>query len=175
MMFDLQPVLTGELISLRPLKEGDREDLFAVASDPLLWELHPQSDRYQRPVFDALFDQSINSKGALVVLDAKSGKIIGSSRYYDLNPERKSVAIGYTFLARAFCGGNYNREMKKLMLDHAFRFAETAIFHVGKNNLRSRKAMEKIGGELVGEEQRTLADGSPNPSVVYRVTKALAK
>ncbi len=157
---------------LRPLNEEDKEGLFAVASDPLIWEQHPEKYRYQRPVFDAFFDAAMESRGALLALDAKTDRVLGSSRYYDWNPAEKSVAIGFTFLSRACWGRGYNREMKKLMLDHAFFFAETVIFHVGKNNQRSRRAMEKIGGELVEEMERKLADGSPNPSVVYRIGKA---
>ncbi|MBI3440461.1 MAG: GNAT family N-acetyltransferase [Proteobacteria bacterium] len=170
MHFDLQPVLEGEMTELLPLKESDRDKLFAVASDPLIWEQHPQRDRYQRHVFNNFFADSIKSKGTLLVLDSKTKEAIGSSRYYDLNPAQ-SVAIGYTFLSRSCWGKGHNQEMKRLMLDHAFQYVESVIFHVGENNMRSRKAMEKIGARLVGRIDRKLADGSPNPSVVFEMTR----
>jgi len=164
-----QPFLNGQLISLRPLKAEDRESLFAAASDPLIWEQHPQRDRYQRNVFDAFFDEAMQSDGALLALDAKSGQTIGTSRYYDRDPAGKSVAIGYTFLIRACWGGGYNREMKELMLGHAFRSVESVFFHVGEDNARSRKAMEKIGAKPVGKVDRKLADGSLSPSIIFEI------
>lgn len=143
---DLQPTLTGETLLLRPLRAEDFEPLFAVASDPLIWALHPEPTRWQREVFERYFNAGMASKGALLIVEKSTGKILGSSRYYDWNPADRSVAIGFTFLARSHWGGDTNRELKKLMLDHAFGFAQTAWFHVGPNNFRSRRAMEKIGG-----------------------------
>jgi RimJ/RimL family protein N-acetyltransferase len=171
MTFDFQPTLKNDLLILRPLRGEDREELYRAASDPLIWDVHPQRDRYQRPVFDIFFDGGIKSKSALVVVDAKTSQMTGSSRYLDWKPADKSVEIGYTFLSRACWGGGYNRAMKKLMMDHAFQFVETIFFYAGEHNLRSRKAIEKIGGEFVGKKISKLADGSPNPSVIYRVHK----
>ena len=127
MSFDLQPTLAGDLVTLRPLKEEDRDALFAVASDPLIWEQHPQRKRYQRDVFDTFFDGALASKGAFVILDKKSGEVIGGTRYYEWKPGQ-SVAIGYTFLARRCWGGGYNREIKNLMLEHAFRSVGKVLF-----------------------------------------------
>lgn len=171
MSFDLQPTLTGALVTLRPLKEEDRDALFAVASDPLIWELHPEPNRYQRPIFDAFFDAALKSKSALLAVDAKTGEAIGSSRYYEWEPDQ-SVAIGYTFLSRAYWGQGHNREMKTLMLDHAFRFVDTVLFHVGADNARSRKAMEKIGAVYKGPIERKLPDGTSNPSVLFEIKRA---
>src|SRR5438105_6007191 len=120
--FELQPVLTGKLIQLRPLKPEDFEALFRAASDPLIWEQHPESDRYRREIFQKYFDSAIESKGAFAIIERTSGRIIGSSRYCHPNPAEREVEIGWTFLERAFWGGRHNHELKKLMLDHAFRF-----------------------------------------------------
>jgi N-acetyltransferase len=87
--------------------------------------------------------------GALLVTDKASGEVIGTSRYYGWNPDQREVAIGYTFLVRSHWGGATNREMKQLMLSHAFRWAKVVWFHVGKNNWRSRRAMEKVGGKPI--------------------------
>jgi len=165
MPFELQPTLEGELITLRPLRPDDFDALFAVASDPLIWEQHPASDRYKEDVFREFFREALASGGAFVVVDAKDGRIIGSSRYFGYNREASEIEIGWTFLARQYWGGRYNKEMKELMLRHAFRFVDNVIFIVGPQNARSRRAVEKIGGILSGETSRGGRD-----SVVYRIT-----
>src|SRR5882757_7185526 len=119
---DFQPTLDGHLISLRPLHPLDFPALFEAAADPLIWEQHPQRDRYKREVFQVFFDSGIDCNGALVIIDPESGRIIGSSRYYEYKPEEREVKIGYTFLERAFWGGAFNRELKSLMLEYAFQF-----------------------------------------------------
>lgn len=143
---DWQPVLTGDTLLLRPLRTDDFDALFAVAADPLIWEQHPEPTRWQREVFTRFFNAGMASGGAFVIIEQATGRIIGSSRYYDWQPDTREVAIGFTFLARSHWGGDTNRELKRLMLDHAFRYARTAWFHVGPDNRRSRRAMEKIGG-----------------------------
>ncbi|WP_313953761.1 GNAT family N-acetyltransferase [Accumulibacter sp.] len=148
---DLQPTLIGETILLRPLLADDFEPLYAAASDPMIWEQHPEPLRYQRAVFAGFFASALASGGALVVIDKPSDTVIGSSRYYDWNPDAQEVTIGYTFLARSHWGGATNREMKQLMLDHAFLRAKAVWFHIGSSNWRSRKAMENIGGKLSHE------------------------
>ena len=167
--FDLHPTLVGETISLRPLKEEDFESLYAVASDPLIWEAHPEPLRYQRAVFKrGFFASALSSGTALVVIDNISSRIIGSSRYYEWNPQERQIAIGYTFLARSHWGGASNREMKTLMLNHAFQWAKTVWFHVGVTNWRSRKAMEKIGAKLSHQEGKEI-HGSVHIHAVYRI------
>src|SRR5262245_26726637 len=117
---DLQPVLEGATLLLRPMQATDFEELHAAASDPLIWEVHPEPTRYQRAVFEKFFKAGIESKGALVVIEKSTGRLIGTSRYYEANPAQREVAIGYTFIARAWWGGATNGEMKGLMLRHIF-------------------------------------------------------
>jgi RimJ/RimL family protein N-acetyltransferase len=150
MSFDFQPILQGELIALRPLKRDDWDALFAVASDPLIWEQHPASDRYQERVFRQFFREALECGGAFVVLDRQTRQIIGSSRYFGYDPDRSEIEIGWTFLARRYWGGRHNRDMKRLMIDHAFKFVERVVFYVGPDNIRSQRAMEKIGGRRDG-------------------------
>ncbi|MFN2624001.1 MAG: GNAT family N-acetyltransferase [Chthoniobacterales bacterium] len=164
MAFELQPTLKGESLLIRPLREDDWEALFAVAADPLIWEQHPVPDRYKEDVFRGFFREAMECGGAFVVIDKQTERIIGSSRFIDYDNERSEIEIGYTFLARSYWGGTYNREMKDLMLRHAFRFVRHVVFLVGPQNLRSRKAMEKIGG--VQMEPRIKA-GKLN--VVYQI------
>ena len=146
MTFDLQPTLQGTLLQLRPLRKEDWDDLLAVAGDPLIWEQHPEPDRYTEKVFRGFFREAMQSGGALIVIDAQDGRVIGSSRFHDYDPEKSEVEIGWTFLARRYWGGAYNRELKQLMLQHAFQFVRRVNFLVGAQNFRSQKAMEKIGG-----------------------------
>ena len=171
--FDLQPTLEGERILLTPLKPVDFEALYAVASDPLIWEQHPEPTRYQRRVFEGFFAGAIASGGALLVTDKTARKVIGSSRYYDWNPAEREIAIGYTFLARSHWGGATNREMKTLMLDHAFRWAKAVWFHVGKNNWRSRKAMENIGGGFFHETHPETKGGGDADVFYHFIWKVL--
>ena len=163
--FDLQPTLEGKLLRLRPLRDEDWSALFAVAADPLIWEQHPVPDRYREEVFRGFFREAMESGGAFVVLDAKADRVIGSSRYLGYDPERSEIEIGFTFLARAYWGGVYNREMKDLMLQHAFRFVRHVVFLVGLENWRSQKAMEKIGGRRVG----TRLNGRGRENVVFQI------
>jgi RimJ/RimL family protein N-acetyltransferase len=166
-VFDLQPVLRGELLELRPLREDDFDALFAVAADPLIWEQHPASDRYQEAVFREFFREAMASGGALVAIDAADGRVIGSSRYYGYSPERSEVEIGWTFLARSHWGGRYNREMKRLMLRHAFRFVDRVVFLVGPQNFRSQRAVEKIGAVRAGFRR----DAAGRESVVFEIAR----
>jgi RimJ/RimL family protein N-acetyltransferase len=170
MKFDLQPTLRATLIELRPLTREDFDSLFAAASDPLIWEQHPENDRYQRAVFQRYFDGAIESKGAFAIIDRKSGKIIGSSRYCNLNEAAGEVEIGWTFLEREFWGGTYNRELKSLMIEHAFRFVDRVLFVVGERNRRSQRALEKIGASFLKKVELPARDGIAETSVVFVVT-----
>lgn len=145
---NLQPTLTGQQVVVRPILPSDFAKLFAVASDPLIWQQHPSSDRYIESVFKDYFDNAIDSRSAFVFIDRASQAIIGSSRYHGHDETKSEIEIGWTFLGRQYWGGTYNREIKKLMVEHAFLFVTTVVFWIGSENLRSRKAVEKIGGVL---------------------------
>jgi RimJ/RimL family protein N-acetyltransferase len=167
MTFELQPVLAGERIELRPLVPADWAALYAVASDPAIWEQHPVPDRWREPVFRDFFDEALASGGAFAALDRADGKMIGSSRFHGYDRERSEVEVGWTFLARDRWGGTWNGEMKRLMLDHAFRFVEFVLFLVGPDNIRSQRAVGKIGGVLDGRIVR-----SGRESLVFRLGAA---
>lgn len=173
-MLDRQPVLEGERLLLRPLRAEDRDALYAVASDPLIWQQHPAHDRWQEPVFRAFFADALANKGALVIIDKPSGAVIGSSRYQGLDEANGgSVEIGWTFLARAHWGGSANREIKRLMLAHALASLAECRFVVGEANHRSRRAMEKIGARLSDDtEVRAMAGGAMLRHVTYVITRA---
>ena len=170
---DRQPVLDGERLRLRPLRPDDWDALYAVARDPLIWEVHPSRDRWQEPLFRSFFDDALAKGGALVVMDQQSGAMIGSSRYQAFDPvDGGSVEIGWTFLARSHWGGGYNAEMKQLMLAHAFRYVVRVDFRIGETNWRSRKAMEKIGGKLSDRVELAETTAGMVRHVVYEITPA---
>jgi RimJ/RimL family protein N-acetyltransferase len=169
--FERQARIENERVRLEPLLPGDFDALYAVAADPLIWEQHPSKNRYQREVFATYFEGAIASGGAFRVLDNATGALIGSSRYYDLDEAQRAVAIGYTFIARSHWGGHYNRALKTLMLEHAFKFVDRVIFHVGAGNLRSRKAMEKLGGVLIGEVAMSYHGEASHPNVIYKIDR----
>lgn len=160
--------MQGELLALRPLRASDFPALFAVASDPLIWEQHPDRERYTEERFRIFFREALESGGALIALDARDGRVIGSSRYKLGAAGSDEVEIGWTFLARSHWGGRHNGEMKRLMLAHAFRFVERVVFLIGPANIRSQRAVEKIGGVRVAP--RVGVDG--NEKVVYEITAA---
>jgi len=167
MSFVLQPNLEGKLLSLRPLQPEDFHELYAVASDPLIWEQHPNNDRYQEEVFQEFFREALESGGALIAIDAKDGRVIGSSRFHGYDQEKSEIEIGWSFLARSHWGGKYNGEMKQLMLRHAFQFVNSVNFIIGARNLRSQKAIEKIGGIRVGSR----VDKNGRDNFVYQIAK----
>ena len=168
----MQPTLSDAAVALRPMLARDFDALFAVASDPEIWAIHPAHDRWQEPVFRAFFDEGLASGGALTVEDRASGAVIGHSRYdtdYCLADE---VEIGWTFLARSHWGGATNRAMKRLMIAHAFGAGfDAVIFRIGESNWRSRRALEKIGGKLTDRTQ--IADMARGAAVhvIYRIDR----
>ena len=168
MPFDLQPTLQGQVVRLEPLKPTDFEALYAVASDPLIWEQHPNSDRHKEDVFREFFREALESGGAFLIYDAATGQLIGSSRYHGYNEEKREIEIGWTFLARSHWGGTYNRELKALMLQHAFQYVESVLFVVGPQNFRSQQALRKIGAIPIGSRLK------PNgrEDLVFQITAA---
>jgi RimJ/RimL family protein N-acetyltransferase len=170
---NLQPTnLETEIVKLIPLKETDFEALFAVASDPLIWEQHPSNDRYKRDVFQSFFNDGMASKGAFIIVDKLTNEVIGSSRYYLYDPENSSLSIGYTFFARKYWGTNYNKTVKSLMINHAFLSLNKVLFHVGEFNIRSQKAVGNIGGKLVEGKRMAMSAAQPDKiSFEYIITK----
>lgn len=166
-----QPVLEGERLLLRPLTEADWDALYAVASDPRVWEVHPCNDRWQEPVFREFFADALAKGGALAAIDKASGTVIGSSRFQGHDPEQSHVEIGWSFLAPSYWGGAYNAEMKRLMLAHALQAVERVVFRVGSDNIRSMKAMEKIGGVLTEDVEMVEYRGRQLPHVVFEITR----
>jgi RimJ/RimL family protein N-acetyltransferase len=165
-----QPVLQDDHVILTPLRPEEFEELLTVSSDPLIWAQHPNPDRWKREIFRTYFDGALASGGAFMIRNRANGKAIGCTRFYDHDPAASEVKIGYTFFSRDQWGTGTNHRVKRLMLDHAFRHVRNVIFHVGARNMRSRIAMERLGAELVGEEEVAYFGEPPKTNVVFRIT-----
>lgn len=170
-MFISQPKLQNEIVKLIPLKENDFELLYNVAKDPLIWEQHPNKDRWKREVFQNFFEGALQSKGAFLIYDVQTNQLIGSTRFYDYDSIESSVSIGYTFYARSHWGGKFNPAAKRLMIDYAFQFVDKVIFHIGAQNIRSQKSIEKLGAVKIKEEEIAYYGEEPKLNFIYRISK----
>lgn len=171
MPIPLQPILENDRVTLFPLEESDFEALYAVASDPKVWEQHPNKDRWQRDVFRTFFDGAMQSRGAFRIVDKNSGQVIGSTRFYDLDESQCSIKIGYTFYGTASWGTGINSSVKALMLAYIFRFLDSVFFQVGAQNLRSQIAVRRIGAEKIGEEPVAYFGEGPRLNFLYVIKK----
>lgn len=165
---NLQPTLKGDKVLLRPLREEDLDQLYQVASDPLIWELHQNRDRHKLETFNEFFNDGLASNGALIAIDNVTNKVIGTSRYQKEEKAESTVEIGWSFLSRSYWGGEYNGEMKRLMIDHAFRYFENVILYIDKHNIRSQKAALKIGALRVMEPSNLIHQDKDNWSFVIK-------
>ncbi|WP_378104005.1 GNAT family N-acetyltransferase [Chryseobacterium sp. sg2396] len=171
MNFSIQTILENETYQLIPLQQGDFESLYEVASDLKVWEQHPNKDRYRREVFENFFQGAIESGGAFKVVEKATGDILGSTRFYDFDDENNSIFIGYTFYGTKSWGRKINQQIKKLMLDYIFQFIDTVYFHVGKDNIRSRTAMERLGAENQGEQEVAYFGEPSRTNILYQIQK----
>ncbi|AZA93448.1 Uncharacterised protein [Chryseobacterium nakagawai] len=171
MNFSVQSVLENEEFQLIPLQQGDFESLYEVASDPKVWEQHPNKDRYQREVFENFFRGAIESNGAFKIVEKATGDILGSSRYYNFDKDDNHIFIGYTFYGTKSWGKGINPKVKKLMLDYIFQYVDKVHFHIGKENFRSQKALEKLGGIKIAEEEVAYFAEPTRTNFVYEIKK----
>ncbi len=168
--FNLQPdFLENEISRLIPLEEKHFEALFEAASDPLIWEQNPVKDRHEREAFKTYFDL-ILTKNPFLILDKQTGEVMGTTSFYDYNPEKSNVGIGYTFITRKYWGGPYNKANKQLMIDYAFQHVDSVLFHVGSENFRSQKAVLKLGAEKINELMFNI-NGQEVPYFEYELKK----
>ena len=158
----LQCLMQSDLVTLYPLEEKHRDEMYLAASDPLIWEQHPSHDRWKKEVFYDFFDNAIKGNLAFAVVDRATHKIIGSSRYKLHHIEKTAVEIGWTFLARSHWGGKWNGEMKRLMIQNAHTYFSGVLLCIGDSNLRSARAAEKIGALLISDPSHRLFDHRPN-------------
>jgi RimJ/RimL family protein N-acetyltransferase len=169
---NLQPIhLKTENLLLRPLTQTDFETLYNIASDPMLWEQHPNKYRYKKEEFQNYFEGAILSQGAFIIIDTTTNQTMGCTRFYDHDPTNKTILIGYTFIGRKYWGKGYNQSLKKLMLDYIFQYVSSVYFHIGNQNYRSQKAIEKIGAKKIAEQQVEYYGETPKMNYIYQINK----
>ncbi len=171
MNINIQPTLENENVILHPLQDKDFADLYAVASDPKIWEQHPNKDRCKTEVFKVFFDGAMQSKGAFKILNKASGHVMGSTRFYDHNLEENSISIGYTFYGREYWGKGFNHSVKSLMLDYIFQFVSKVHFHIGAENIRSQIAIGRLGTTKIDEQEIAYFGEQAKLNYIYCLTK----
>lgn len=172
MNFSIQPHLENNVAEIIPLQESDFERLYAVASDPLVWEQHPNKNRCERPIFRNFFDGAMQSKGAFIIIEKSTGKVAGSTRFYGFDEVENSIFIGYTFYGRELWGKKLNPSVKKLMLDYIFQFVDKVNFHVGAENIRSQKAMERLGAKKIHEIEVAYVNEPVRLNILYEIKRS---
>ncbi|MFC0776583.1 GNAT family N-acetyltransferase [Flavobacterium sp. HJSW_4] len=171
MNFNLQPVLENDLCILSPLEEKDFDALYKVASDPKIWEQHPNKDRWKKEVFEKFFEGAMQSKGAFKIIKKETGEVVGSTRFYDFNQEEDCIFIGYTFYAVSCWGKGFNLSVKKTMLDYLFKSVSKVRFHIGAENIRSQIAISRVGAQKIAEEEVAYFGEKPKWNFVYEIEK----
>ena len=142
-------------ISLFQVKEEDFDELYLVASNPAIWEQHPENDRWKKENFSIFFKNGLqNEFGFLLIIDKNTNQIIGSTRFYSYDKIDKAIRIGFTFISKDFWGTSTNFEVKKMMLSYTFKYLDKVYFDIGTNNFRSRKAVEKLGANLFNNNKK---------------------
>lgn len=170
------PTLRGRHVTLEPLQPAHADGLRAAAADGRLWELWytnvPEPEQTQAWVAAALAMQSAGSALAFVVRDAQ-GRIVGSTRYYDLLPATPRLQIGYTWYARSVQRTGLNTEAKLLLLGHAFEALGCASvgLQTSTRNAASRAAIARLGAREEGILRQHLRhrDGSLRDTVNFSI------
>jgi RimJ/RimL family protein N-acetyltransferase len=168
---EIQPVLETETILLTPVQEKDFESLYTAASDPKIWEQHPNKDRWKKEIFKTFFEGAIQSKGAFLIIDKNNNSVIGSTRFYDYNEKEKSIHIGYTFYTTPSWGKGINSVVKTLMLNYIFGFVSKVYFQIGAENIRSQIAISRLGAVKISEQEVSYFGEKPTLNFLYEITK----
>ena len=170
------PTLRGRHVQLEPLRPEHADGLREAAGDGRLWELAftnvPAPEDVERWLEDALAKQAAGEQLAFTVR-AADGRIVGSTRYYELLPDTPRLCIGYTWYARSVQRTGLNTEAKLLLLAHAFEALRCASvgFHTSTLNLASRAAIARLGAREEGILRQHLRhrDGSLRDSVCFSI------
>ncbi len=171
-LFNFQPTLRNELIIAEPLCAKDFNDLYAAASDPLVWEQHPNQNRYQLDEFTNYFTGAMESGGALLVKDAATEETLGCSRYSDHDAASGVVSVGYTFFKRSHWGKGHNYALKTAMLEHVFPTMIAAHFYIGACNKRSQVSLERFGATKIGEQNMAYYGEVSQLNFVYSIASS---
>lgn len=149
-------ILTGQSVDLIPLDTEHFAALEALAKDKRIWEFYAfdgsNSERFLGILTDALNEREKGTQFPFVIFHKPGNKIIGSTRFLDIQASHKKLEIGSTWLHPDFWATKVNLECKLLLLTYCFENLQALRVQLktDENNLRSRKAIEKIGGQFEG-------------------------
>jgi len=148
--------LTGETVDLIPLSKTHFAELEKIAKDPRIWEFYTfdcsQSEKFLTVYATALITRDRGLEFPFVIVHKKTNQIIGSTRFLDIQEKHRKLEIGWTWLHPDYWATEINLECKLLLLSHCFETLKTLRVQIktDANNIRSRKAIEKIGGQFEG-------------------------
>lgn len=171
MSLNIQPTLENQRVLLLPLQEADFAAVYAAASDPKVWEQHPNKDRWKPEVFRTFFEGAMQSHGAFKIIDKATQEVAGSTRFYEHDEQQDSICIGYTFYATRYWGKGLNYQVKEMMLAYIFPFVSQVFFHIGAENVRSQMAIGRLGAEKIAEQEVAYFGEAPKLNFVYRLGK----
>lgn len=171
--------LKGQTVFLQPAREEDRELIRPLAKDPRLWEFTKTlmiNDTFDIQ-FDAYFDEALRlpelDGRAFIIRSIDDDAIIGMSRFFNVAWRDKRLEIGHTWYTPDVWGKVYNKECKLLLLQYAFEqlHLHRVEFRVAHQNIRSQRAVEKIGGIKEGVLRKFTIrnDGSRRDTVVFSI------
>ena len=177
--WNVTPALTGAHVRLVPLQPAHAPALGEAASDGQLWRLGytsvPSADTAAAYIDKALAMQAAGTALAFAVLDA-AGAVVGSTRFYGLDPDAPRVQIGYTWYARRVQRTALNTEAKLLLLGHAFDVLDciSVGFETSALNSASRNAIARLGARQDGVLRSHMrhADGSVRDTVAFSIIRA---
>lgn len=178
-MLDIRPkILTGELLQLEPLNESHRNDLYEAAQDETIWTYNGSKAYGEK--FHHWFDKAIkclsqNLQLPFAVRRLSDRKVIGSTRYYDINSDHHRLTVGYTWYVPSVWGTYVNPESKLLLLNFAFEGLQVnrVEFVTDARNVRSRAAIKKLGAieEGILRHHMILEDGTMRDTVMFSIIK----
>jgi RimJ/RimL family protein N-acetyltransferase len=168
--------LEGELVTLYPLERNHIEPLKAAVADGELWKLWfanvPSPQRMESYVNSAI-GEAEKGNAAFAVLLNKTGRIVGTTRFYNVDEVNKRPMLGYTWYAKSVCKTGVNTETKLLLLRYVFeqKGAIAVEFRTHYFNQVSRTAIERLGARQDGilRSHQRMPDGSIRDTVVYSI------
>lgn len=171
----MEIILENDRVKLLPLTLENYQNLIPIASEKKLVQYSPSDietpEVLKNYVITALEQQNQKISIPFIIFDRASGKFAGSTRYMNINWKNKVLHIGSTWIGKEFQGTGLNTEMKQLMLNYAFTNLdfEKVEFRIDERNIRSRKAVEKLGCTLEGilREDVYLLDGFKRNTCCY--------
>ncbi|AZB26148.1 N-acetyltransferase [Chryseobacterium bernardetii] len=170
-------ILEGTHVELIPLEKEHFEELYAAAADKDLWTLIP-TDGSDKAIFYknyklALSERDNGNQYPFVIRHKETQKLIGSTRFFEIYPSDKKLEIGWTWITKEFWGSVVNLECKLLLLTYCFEVLKTnrVQLKTKDDNLRSRKAIEKIGGVFEGilRKDKIQNDGTTRNAAYYSI------